>query len=125
MQTHYQTKEAMQGQLYVSNYCPLAFLSSEKRARNITPDKLNKDFRLELEARCDQYLQDTITLLSPEYLVGIGGYATKKLSKVTHKQREIITVLHPSPASPLANKGWASRATAQLCDAGIWDNQGK
>jgi len=124
MQDHYHSKEALEGQLYVANYCPLAFLSREKRARNITPDKLNKAFREELEARCDQYLLDTITLLSPQYLVGIGGYATKKLKKVTNKQRVIHTVLHPSPASPLANKGWADRATEQLCDAGIWDNKG-
>ena len=30
------------------------------------------------------------------------------------------SVIHPSPASPLANKGWAENATAALLRAGVW-----
>ena len=32
-----------------------------------------------------------------------------------------VQILHPSPASPAANRGWAQAATAALIDAGIWD----
>ena len=30
-------------------------------------------------------------------------------------------VLHPSPASPVANRGWAEAATRQLVAQGVWD----
>jgi len=29
-------------------------------------------------------------------------------------------ILHPSPASPAANRGWAEQATAQMLDQGVW-----
>jgi single-strand selective monofunctional uracil DNA glycosylase len=29
-------------------------------------------------------------------------------------------ILHPSPASPAANRGWAEAATRQLADLGVW-----
>ncbi|HAL70347.1 MAG TPA: single-stranded DNA-binding protein, partial [Verrucomicrobiales bacterium] len=30
-------------------------------------------------------------------------------------------VLHPSPASPLANRDWPGEATKQLIRQGVWD----
>lgn len=33
---------------------------------------------------------------------------------------KIGTVLHPSPASPIANRGWAAQATSQLQALGVW-----
>jgi len=30
------------------------------------------------------------------------------------------TILHPSPASPAANRGWAEAATKQLLEQKIW-----
>jgi single-strand selective monofunctional uracil DNA glycosylase len=33
---------------------------------------------------------------------------------------QIGQILHPSPASPAANRGWAAAATKQLHDLGIW-----
>ena len=30
-------------------------------------------------------------------------------------------VLHPSPASPAANRGWSEAATKQLVALGVWD----
>jgi single-strand selective monofunctional uracil DNA glycosylase len=32
----------------------------------------------------------------------------------------IVRILHPSPASPAANRGWADKATRQLQAAGVW-----
>ncbi|HOB47297.1 MAG TPA: single-stranded DNA-binding protein, partial [Zoogloea sp.] len=29
-------------------------------------------------------------------------------------------VLHPSPASPAANRGWSEAATRQLVELGVW-----
>jgi single-strand selective monofunctional uracil DNA glycosylase len=36
------------------------------------------------------------------------------------QEPKIARVLHPSPASPAANRGWAEAATAQLRAAGVW-----
>jgi single-strand selective monofunctional uracil DNA glycosylase len=33
---------------------------------------------------------------------------------------KIGTILHPSPASPAANRGWAEAATKQLKEQEIW-----
>ncbi|HPT57831.1 MAG TPA: single-stranded DNA-binding protein, partial [Casimicrobium sp.] len=38
----------------------------------------------------------------------------------SHPNVKIGTVLHPSPASPMANRGWAPQAAAQLAALGIW-----
>jgi single-strand selective monofunctional uracil DNA glycosylase len=32
----------------------------------------------------------------------------------------IETILHPSPASPAANRGWAKAAERQLIELGVW-----
>ena len=34
---------------------------------------------------------------------------------------QIGTILHPSPASPAANRGWAAAATKQLIDQSVWN----
>jgi len=33
---------------------------------------------------------------------------------------KIATILHPSPASPAANRGWAEAATKQMLEQNIW-----
>ena len=108
---------------FVANYCPLVFM--DDGARNVTPDKLPASEVKELDTKCDQHLQKSLLLLNPEFAVGIGAYAQDCLRRVckSHGSLESILVckiLHPSPASPAANRGWAEQATKQLNDAGIW-----
>ncbi|MBT5927406.1 MAG: single-stranded DNA-binding protein, partial [Verrucomicrobia bacterium] len=33
---------------------------------------------------------------------------------------ETMEILHPSPASPAANKDWKGKATKKLVEAGVW-----
>ncbi len=108
---------------FVSNYCPLVFM--DDGARNVTPDKLPALQANQLDAICDLHLQKSLLLLQPTFAVGIGAYAENCLKRVckTHSKLAAISVskiLHPSPASPAANRGWAEQATKQLQDAGIW-----
>jgi single-strand selective monofunctional uracil DNA glycosylase len=112
----------------VLNYCPLIFM--EPGGKNFTPDKLPKDDRIALEHLCDDYLAAVTKLLQPEYLVGVGKYAQKKYSQVLSQmpdgdfpsgRPQLGWVLHPSPASPAANRGWAEAAEKQLADQGIWN----
>lgn len=105
---------------FVANYCPLAFL--EKSGRNLTPDKLPLRQVAQLYAACDQNLHRVVEALQPEWLIGIGDFAEKRAKLLfTGSSLKVGKILHPSPASPAANRGWAVLATAQLQALGVWD----
>ena len=120
------TAEAFSAEHFVANYCPLAFL--EESGRNRTPDKLGTGEREILYAACDSLLAETIETLEPEWIVGIGNFAADRARKLvadrySHRKGAVTavgSVLHPSPASPAANRGWAEKAAAQLRMQGIW-----
>ncbi len=106
---------------FVANYCPLVFM--EQSARNRTPDKLPPVEREPLDAACDRHLHAILTALQPKFVVGVGAYAEKCLQRVLKSQpcdAKLSRILHPSPASPAANKDWAGKATQQLKEAGVW-----
>jgi len=93
----------------------------EESGRNRTPDKLPASEKKPLEEVCDQHLREIVDILQPEWLIGVGGFAQKRAKEV-FKERDIKigTILHPSPASPAANRGWAEAATQQLKEQEIW-----
>lgn len=106
---------------FVANYCPIAFC--EKSGCNRTPDKLPPSERDALLKICDAHLRRVVEILEPEWLIGIGDFAAKRgqavcatLPRAIHLGR----ILHPSPASPAANRGWAQKATGQLIGLGVW-----
>lgn len=102
---------------YVLNFCPLLFLG--ETGANLTPDKLAKAERERVEAVSLEHLRLALTLLAPRYAVGVGGYATKWIERLGLEKLQIATMPHPSPASPLANRGWDAAAKAALEKAGI------
>ena len=104
---------------FVANYCPLAFC--EASGRNLTPDKLPAAERERLFAVCDGHLRQVLEILGPEWLVGIGGFAAERGQGICAGTNvRVIRILHPSPASPAANRGWAPAVTRQLVEGGIW-----
>lgn len=121
MQQRFRAPEAFFKDHFIVNYCPLVFM--EASGKNRTPDKLPAEERTPLEEACNHHLQTVIQILRPTHVVGVGKFAEKKAETVlTGPHRPAITtILHPSPASPLANRGWAEQATRQMVDAGIWD----
>jgi len=113
---------------FVINYCPLVFM--EESGRNHTPDKLPTVESTPMFAACDTRLRALVDLYQPEWVVGVGGFARKKLDGLFgpkaevdsgHRPEKIGTVLHPSPASPAANRGWAEAAEKQLLKQGVWE----
>ena len=102
---------------FVANYCPLAFL--EEGGRNRTPDKLDSAEREALFQICDEGLRDLVRILSPTIVIGIGVFAQKQAQKALGRKTRIGRILHPSPASPAANKGWAKAAEGDLRELGI------
>ena len=104
---------------FVVNYCPLAFL--EDTGRNRTPDKLPAGEAKPLEEICNAHLVRVVAILQPEWLVAVGGFAEKKAREVLGQADvKIGRILHPSPASPAANRGWPEQAEKQLKEQGIW-----
>lgn len=106
---------------FVCNYCPLVWMG--ETGANITPDKLPKSEMVPVEEACMEHLVEVISLLQPEFLIGVGAYAETKLKDAAEQAGStafIGKVLHPSPASPAANRGWAEAATKQLEAQGIW-----
>jgi single-strand selective monofunctional uracil DNA glycosylase len=109
----YGTAEAFFTRFFIANYCPLAFM--EASGRNLTPDKLPAKEKAQLFAICDQALRETVAILRPSYAIGIGAFATERLNAALLGENIVIgTILHPSPSSPIANRGWAPIARRQL-----------
>jgi len=52
--------------------------------------------------------------------VGVGGFAEQRLRGAATDGIKVGRMLHPSPASPAANRGWEPQALAQLVEQGIW-----
>lgn len=103
---------------FVVNYCPLVFL--EGSGRNRTPDKLPSAERESLMKPCDRALRDAVALLRPTHVVGVGVWATKRAgAALGDAVRSVGTVLHPSPASPKANRGWAEQAEDDFRRLGV------
>jgi single-strand selective monofunctional uracil DNA glycosylase len=97
---------------FVANYCPLVFM--EASAKNRTPDKLSPAEREALYAACDRHLRAVCEALEPELVIGIGKFAEDRARTALPASVRVATILHPSPASPLANRGWAAQALQQL-----------
>ncbi len=114
------TAEKFFAEHFVVNYCPLVFM--EESGCNRTPDKLPPNERLKLFAICDQHLREVIAALEPEWLIGVGDFAMKRAQQICRDNKPTISrILHPSPASPAANRNWAEVATQELQLLGVWN----
>jgi single-strand selective monofunctional uracil DNA glycosylase len=104
---------------FVVNYCPLVFMG--ERGNNLTPDKLTAAEAGRLFQICDAHLRATLEILRPQWIIGVGAFAEARARIVTDGLPvKVGKVLHPSPASPAANRGWAAQAVAQMQTLGIW-----
>ena len=124
---------------FVVNYCPVAWCNAG--GANITPDKLPKAYRESVLAAGDDALRcvlcstrlcvaafvltrrlccrQLLALLQPQVLIGVGAFAAARLRACAPEGARVVTMPHPSPASPAANKDWAGQADAALAQAGI------
>jgi single-strand selective monofunctional uracil DNA glycosylase len=107
---------------FVTNYCPLVFM--EGSGRNRTPDKLSVEEMVPAYAACDEHLRRVVDVLKPEWVIGVGGFAEARALILTEMfpTLKVGRILHPSPASPAANRDWAGTATKQLVALGIWQD---
>jgi single-strand selective monofunctional uracil DNA glycosylase len=113
------TAEAFFAHHFVANYCPLAFFVE---GRNLTPDKLPAAEQAALLLACDRHLAALVAALEAEWVIGIGAWAEARARAALGDNAgvNIGRILHPSPASPAANRGWSEAASRQLGELGVW-----
>ncbi len=117
-QQRFGSADAFFAEHFVANYCPLAFFD---QGRNLTPDKLPANEAAPLYAACDAHLRQLVAALGAQWVIGIGAFAEARAAQaLAGSGVRIGRILHPSPASPAANRGWAEAATRQLRELGIW-----
>lgn len=105
-------------QFFVINYCPLVFL--EESGKNRTPDKLPSAEQRPLTAACDRALYRMTELLKPQWVIGVGAFAEACAKRaVAPLGVKTGCILHPSPANPKANAGWAEIIEGQLGALGV------
>lgn len=111
------TPERFFERFFVWNYCPLLFL--EEGGRNLTPDKLGAEDRASILEPCDRALRRVVGSIGATRVIGVGTFAQGRATKALGEAAPPIDrILHPSPASPIANRGWAEAAETQLIEMG-------
>lgn len=114
----FQTPDGFFSRFFIWNYCPLAFL--EASGRNRTPDKLPAGERGPLFEACDRALTEIVEFLEPSLVLGVGRFGeTRARNVLGNDGTRIGQILHPSPASPAANRGWAEQVEQQLAELGV------
>ena len=114
----FRTPAAFGRRFFVWNYCPLIFFDAA--GRNITPDKLRAAERTGLFAACDRALRKVLEILAPRWVIGVGAFAESRAREaIEGLGLRVGRIPHPSPASPIANRGWAAQAEAAFRRIGI------
>ena len=116
--SRFATTERFFGRFFIANYCPLLFL--EESGRNRTPDRLPAAERRPLLDACDRALRRTVEHLEPRRVIGFGRFAEARAREaLAGLDVKIDSVLHPSPANPRANRGWAEQVDEALSAMGV------
>jgi single-strand selective monofunctional uracil DNA glycosylase len=103
---------------FVANYCPLVFM--EESGKNRTPDKLAVEEKRALFRLCDHALRRVVEVLEPGLIIGVGKFAEDRaIAALSDLDVRVGRILHPSPASPAANRGWSEQAERQLASLGV------
>ena len=117
--------DAFFAEAFVLNYCPLVWL--EASGRNRTPVQLPADELEPVYRASDRHLARALAALSPQWAIGVGGFAERRLRAVLGSDAvdgalaraiRVGQILHPSPASPAANRGWADAVDRRMTALG-------
>ena len=123
MMERFASAEQFFSEHFVANYCPLMFL--ETGGRNLTPERLPPEQKSALFRVCDDHLRELIDQFEPRWVIGVGRFAESRIHRVSetfrHRGVDEGGILHPSPASPNANRDWAGKAEKQLVELGVWN----
>ncbi|XP_038608510.1 single-strand selective monofunctional uracil DNA glycosylase isoform X2 [Tachyglossus aculeatus] len=104
---------------FVHNLCPLLFLAAS--GKNLTPADLPPARRAHLLGICEGALRRQVELLGAHLVVGVGRFAEQRARKALAgcPGVRVEGLPHPSPRSPLANRGWDDVARRRLDELGL------
>lgn len=105
---------------FVHNLCPLLFLAPS--GRNLTPADLPAKQREQFLGLCDAALSRQVQLLGVRLVVGVGRLAEQRARRALAGLMPDVQVeglLHPSPRSPQANRGWEALAKERMNELGL------
>jgi single-strand selective monofunctional uracil DNA glycosylase len=110
--------DAFFSRFFVVNYCPLVFM--EESGKNKTPNTLRAAEKTPLFSACDRALQQTVALMKPRFVLGVGNFARDRARAALGEYPVTIgSITHPSPANPKANRGWEALVEEELATLGI------
>ncbi len=92
--------------------------------KNLTPPDLGVQAKQTVFQMCDEAMKAILVLYKVQHIVGIGRFAEDRAKRVVQSSKLPIRVhfmVHPSPASAIANKGWNALAERSLTDANIME----
>ena len=91
--------------------------------KNVTPPELKTAERNALQEVCDRHLMLAVELLGVEWVVAVGKYAENRAKRALCNESKVtvVSITHPSPINPAANKDWKGLATSQLATLGLLD----
>lgn len=111
----FETPERFFSHSFIWSFCPLCFL--EESGRNVTPDKLSRRDRSLLYQVCGENIVEVARTLSASTVITFGTFARDRAREYLPELPR-IDLPHPSPASPIANRGWAGSVSSLLAAAG-------
>lgn len=109
--------DAFFADFFAQNYCPLWWV--DDGGRNLTPDKFPRSVTDPMFGSCDRALRGVVEALQPQIVFGVGAFAAARAREVVGGVVRVEQILHPSPASPLANKNWAGEVEAVFARCGV------
>ncbi len=99
------TAERFCAQFWVHNHCPLWWV--DDGGRNLTPEVLPRAHVDAVLGPSDEALRRVVEALGVRVVFGVGAYAASRARDVVPAGVAVAQILHPSPANPRANRGWA------------------
>lgn len=106
---------------FVHHMCPLIFINHT--GKSFTPAELPAAERRMLLDICERSICEVVQLLGVEIVIGVGKFPQERaraaLKAVGMDWVRVETIMHPSPANPMANKNWDGIAEKQLEDMGV------
>jgi len=104
----------------VYNLCPLYFVAQS--GRNIPLNELQLEVRKQLLSRCGDSLVEVLDLFGVQDVVCLGRFVESQVKAIVKRLNLSVRVhflVHPSPASPMANSGWDKIAIKTFQEIGL------
>lgn len=103
----------------VHDSCTLLYLEKTRHGRNVLPEELPNEVMVPVNKEGDKLLRVLVETLGVSTVVGAGGDPEPRAREALDGLLvRYAKVPHPSPADPVATRGWSAAATRALVEQG-------